>query len=124
MRRVVICLLFITFVLQDTAVWRYIKTTEGCNLLTFYYFCATRYSQHHQRHDVPHVVICLLFITFVLQDTALIKNSAKFVGCNLLTFYYFCATRYSIGIYITACGVVVICLLFITFVLQDTANSS
>ena len=87
---VVICSHFSTFVIQETAMWWYTSTNQGCDLLSFQYLCNIGNSEFRRIPIDNFVVICSHFSTFVIQETAPLFYDIKHLCCDLLSFQYLC----------------------------------
>ena len=123
-------------------------TSQGCDLLSFYYLCRTGNNRPLPRLATARVVICFHFTIFVVLETTGVviyfhlswlwfafillslsywkQHSGRIIGrhpgCDLLSFYYLCRTGNNDTIRRTILTIVVICFHFTIFVVLETTT--
>ena len=147
--------LWFAFILLSLSYWKqlsrsWVKPTDSCDLLSFYYLCRTGNNIRVARLTCRAVVICFHFTIFVVLETthravhgwrrtlwfAFIllslsywkqlraRGSSRRIRCDLLSFYYLCRTGNNSHRTPFDSTQVVICFHFTIFVVLETTSRS
>ena len=95
-----------------------------CDLLEKSYLCGINNNKQGNVKPRQDVVICLKSLTFVVSITTQSSNAQACICCDLLEKSYLCGINNNYSTRRAICGLVVICLKSLTFVVSITTQSS